>query len=937
VAVPARFCPACGGKLDFSGEATVPRAGEELSPAGPPSSPAGETEVDLEQGTPTVRARRSSGRAPAPSAPTPSGRFRSSTPGDDPGEGRFPPGTVVAGRYRIAGLLGRGGMGEVYRARDLVLEQNVALKFLPESLAGDQDILDRFYNEVRVARQISHPNVCRVHDIGELEGAPYLSMEYVDGEDLATLLRRIGRLPQDKGLEIARQLCSGLAAAHAQGLLHRDLKPANVMIDGQGRVRITDFGLAGLAEAFHGAEVRAGTPAYMAPEQLAGREVTFRSDLYALGLILYEVFTGKRAFEAKTLAKMVALKNEGEPPGLATLVPDLDPEIEAVVRRCLERDPELRPDSVTSVAAALPGGDPLEALLAAGETPSPEMVADAGGAGVLRPAVGWACLAALLAGVLLILALGSRTQLVRRVPLDRPPAALAERARLVAETLGYEEEPADRAFGLLPNDSLFRQLEATDDSPRRYATLETGSPPGILFWYRQSPEALVPHGSFDQSSGGGTLVAPDDPPPTRAGMVGIVLDSRGRLLDFRAVPGPVHAEGEEEVHDFWDRVFAAAGLERGRFVPVEPRLIPPRFADGRRAWVGSAADRPGVELRVEAASLGDRPVSVRVLEPWKVEKLLSGEAGPRERPLLAISRLLYALFWLAVLLGGSLLARANLRAGRGDRRGAFRLALVVLAAGLLRWLLQASHVPGIEEKALADVGLAGALYFAAWTWLAYLAIEPHVRRLWPHTLISWSRLLAGRFRDPLVGRDILLGAMAAALWVLLQQAGMIVAPLLGLPEPRPHLGSGTLTTLLGPRHLLGELFQGSWVVYTLLLLLILVMLRLLLRRPWLAGTAFVLVITAIRPVFGLARDPLNDFLVGFLVVGLWLALLTRFGYLPVLAAALIHDLLIDFPLTTDVSSWYVGSSLLTLSVVLGVAGYGLLLALGRKGAVFPVR
>ena len=208
-------------------------------------------------------------------------------------EGRFLPGTLIAGRYRIIALLGRGGMGEVYRADDLSLGQQVALKFLPEAVT-DEEMLERFRNEVRTARRISHPNVCRVFDIGQTEDQVFFSMEYIDGEDLGSLLRRIGRLPGDKAREIARKICAGLAAAHSKGVLHRDLKPANVMLDGRGEVLIMDFGLAGLAHEIQ--DFRSGTPAYMAPEQLAGEDVTQRSDIYSLGLVLYEVFTGKACF-----------------------------------------------------------------------------------------------------------------------------------------------------------------------------------------------------------------------------------------------------------------------------------------------------------------------------------------------------------------------------------------------------------------------------------------------------------------------------------------------------------------------------------------------------------------------------------------------------------------------------------------------------------------
>src|SRR3954471_20482715 len=166
----------------------------------------------------------------------------------NPAARAFVPGAMLLERYRIVSLLGRGGMGEVYRADDLTLGQQVALKFLPPALGRDKAALRRFRNEVRIARQVSHPNVCRVYDIGEVDGLAYLTMEYIDGEDLASLLRRIGKLPEEKALEIARQLCAGLAAAHEQGVVHRDLKPGNIMLNGKGQVRITDFGLANLIE-----------------------------------------------------------------------------------------------------------------------------------------------------------------------------------------------------------------------------------------------------------------------------------------------------------------------------------------------------------------------------------------------------------------------------------------------------------------------------------------------------------------------------------------------------------------------------------------------------------------------------------------------------------------------------------------------------------------
>src|SRR5271163_1016894 len=247
--------------------------------------------------------------------------------------GGFAPGNVVADRYRVVSLLGHGGMGEVYAADDLKLGQKIALKFLFLQGGKQQSWRDQFYAEVRMARQVSHPNVCRVYDVGESDGRLFLSMEFVDGEDLASLLRRIGRLPDDKAVEVAQQLCAGLAAAHGAGVLHRDLKPSNVMLDGKGRARITDFGLA-IAASDASGERAAGTPGYMAPELFSGAPPTVQSDLYALGLVLYEVFTGKKAFDNPNLAELQRRQSETNPTPPSNLVKNLDPTVERAILRC---------------------------------------------------------------------------------------------------------------------------------------------------------------------------------------------------------------------------------------------------------------------------------------------------------------------------------------------------------------------------------------------------------------------------------------------------------------------------------------------------------------------------------------------------------------------------------------------------------------------------
>src|SRR5262245_7127379 len=391
---------------------------------------------------------------------------------DGTAKARFAPGTTLAGRYRIIGLLGKGGMGEVYRADDLKLGHPVALKFLTEKLSNDKAMLARFHREVSTAHRVTHPNVCRVHDIGEVTISTgklhFLSMEYVDGEDLSSLLRRIGRLPADKAVEIANQLCAGLAAAHEAGVLHRDLKPANVMLDGKGRVRITDFGLAGLAEQIREQEVFAGTPAYMSPEQFAGKEVTTKSDIYSLGLVLYEIFTGKRVFEADSLEELRRLHESSSPTNPSNWVKDIDPLVERVILRCLEKDPGRRLASAKQVSDALPGGDPLAAALALGETPSPEMVAAAGEKTGLRPKVAVFCLIAIIVGLIAFAWLNRKVSLLEKIPFENSPEVLARKAREMIAQLGYPERPFDNVYGLYTNTGYLNYLEKNVPAPERW-------------------------------------------------------------------------------------------------------------------------------------------------------------------------------------------------------------------------------------------------------------------------------------------------------------------------------------------------------------------------------------------------------------------------------------------------------------------------------------
>src|SRR5262245_16952303 len=475
------------------------------------------TEVDVTRSPTSVPGKRST-------------TSRDLTPGGS-SWGRFDPGTIFANRFRIVAPLGKGGMGEVYRAEDLKLGQTVALKLLPDHLASHPGRLAQFHNEVRIARTISHRNVCRTYDIGDADGVPFLTMEYVDGEDLASLLHRIGRFPQDKAIEVARQMCAGLAAAHERGVLHRDLKPANVMIDGDGHVRLTDFGLAAIAGTVD--DIRTGTPAYMAPEQLAGREVTERSDLYSLGLVLFELFTGKRVFEASSLQDLLRLHETDSVATPSSVVRDLDPAIERAILRCLEREPSKRPASAMAVAAALPGGDQLAAAMAAGETPSPEMVAAAGEQSALRPGIGLALVAFTVAMLGILTLISMRMATMSAIPLPRSNDSLSDRAKDLLLQIGYTDEPADATQGwVFRRDFLVwsGNGRSLDNLRKGLATGRSGT---VNFWYRTSPAPIL--GSAASTFSPSTL----DPPFILSGMRLVFLDPHGRLIEFHAIPAQI--------------------------------------------------------------------------------------------------------------------------------------------------------------------------------------------------------------------------------------------------------------------------------------------------------------------------------------------------------------------------------------------------------------
>jgi hypothetical protein len=889
---------------------------------------------------PPVAARFGSGGVAAPGSPAvpkystprvprpPSASAGTLSSSDAIGGGRFVPGQIIADRYRIVALAGRGGMGEVYRAEDLKLSQIVAIKFLPESVSKDAAALARFHAEVRIARTVSHPNVCRMFDIGDMDGITFLTMEYVDGEDLSSLVRRIGRLSTDKAAEIARQMCAGLAAAHDKGVIHRDLKPANIMLDGAGKVRITDFGLAGIAAMIEGADVRAGTPAYMAPEQLAGTEVTVKSDIYSLGLILYEIITGKRAFDATTLPELMRMREDSRIPNPSTLVRDIDPLFERVILRCLATDPVLRPASALQVSAALPGGDPLAAALAAGETPSPEMVAAAGENDGIAPRVAISFLAATLLGTLLLLYFGVKENAVERVHPRKSPEVLSNRAEELIAKIGYRERPVDRGRGFGAN-SDFIEWVGTHDRPHPdWSKLPFQRPELLSFWYRQSEKNLIADNFWGNGVPG--VVTFDDPPMITSGMVDVWMDDEGKLGWFQAIPDEkeeaaasgsgANATSEIKKPD-WGVLFAAADID-----PTQLKSVPSTWnslaaSDYREAWDGTwpGSGRP---LHIEAASLRGKPVYFALSGPWtKAARMPPPEQKGSARYKSLIGLTIAGL----IVAGGIFFAILNLKRGRGDRVGAWRLGCAAFTLQILTFLFRAHFVASSDLIGVVLLAITTSVGYAGAMWLFYIALEPYVRRNWPQTIISWTRLVSGKLRDPLVGRDMVSGVLLGMAWVLIFEIGNLFSIRMG-----DALQFGSSDLLGGFREAIGYYFNvaGNSIQGALAFFLMLVLIKLIVRNQWLAVVVFIAIQVTPR-VLG-SEHVLLDFVVWTLVYLIAALAVVRFGLIALGIGVFLADVLLNVPYSLDFSNWYAAHNLLLVFSFFAIGVWGFYLSLGGK-------
>ncbi len=832
----------------------------------------------------------------------------------------FVAGTILASRYRIIGLLGKGGMGEVYKAEDIKLGQMVALKFLPDRMERDKDALARFHNEAKVARQVAHPNVCRVFDIGEIDGRHFLSMEFINGDDLSSLLRRIDRFSYERAIEISRQLCIGLAAIHNQGILHRDFKPANVIVDGNGKARITDFGIAGLAEEIARESVRAGTPAYMSPEQITGKGVSVRSDIYSLGLVLYEIFTGKQAFTGHSLPDLLRKQQMETPTTPSELVKGFDPLVEQVIFQCLEKSPQHRPASALHVAMALPGGNPLQVALEAGQTPSPEMVAATPKKGALKPAIALACLLGGIAMLIFCMAASMKVAPQNLIPFAKSAEVLSARANEVVARLGYTDAPAERWHRFYLDTAYVNEVRQ-HPSPENWEKISSGQPLVFTFIERHSPQ------KFDIWLAGNGFWLFE--PQTKGGMRTISLDTRGRLVEFSAAPAQYTGTSATQLIADFAPAFSAAELDPAKFNEAPPNWTPPHACDARRAWEGVMPDHPEIPLRIEAASFQGRIVYFQLIYPWTRPNVTEFDQ--------MTTRDWAGVFLLAVLLGGTLiaaifLARRNLRSGSADRNGAFRTALVVFGLIFFGWLFSMSHTPSFfPELNRISHAIRIALYIAAGTWLAYLALEPIVRRNFSDLIVSWNRLLVGDWQDPLVGRDALLGA----LWGI----GHLVLIYASLLAERFFRNSHNLflepNSLIGLRSSMSMVFVsvGSGIVSGFMIICFLVILFLLLRRRSYAVLILFLAMTTLEMLL------FTPSLIGapFTLISSALSCLviSRLGLVATIVSQGVFVWLLTTLFTLDFSAWYATEMFVNLFLAAALLGYGVKVSLAGQSLFGP--
>jgi hypothetical protein len=499
------------------------------------------------------------------------------------------------------------------------------------------------------------------------------------------------------------------------------------------------------------------------------------------------------------------------------------------------------------------------------------------------------------------------------VPLEKPTDVLADRAEQLIASLGYTDPAVDRARGFTV--SAEHQRWAQRHGPANWwPVLRSASPPALLFWYRTSPRDLVP-------TQPASTVTSTDPPSLVSGMRLAIFDTRGRLVEFHSVPPQLDADATPAPAPNWRTLFEAASLDPAAFAPVTPQWTPREFADTRAAWQGPLPDRANLVVRVEAAAYRGRPVSFAVIGDWTQPAQMQAAARtPLQSALSAINVAMY----LMVLCGAALLARYNLRARRADSQGAARLAIGLTLMETLAWTFGAHHVgtPDIELRQVMSA-LAFTTYLGAVVWVLYLAIEPYARRFWPDGLLGWTRLLSGRVRDPRVGRDVLIGLLLGIGMIWLEAAGALLPQVWGYTASLPPFGKSVAPLASDVVVLTQWITRVYGALQTALYVaMIFTVLRLLLRRAWMAIVAGILVLLALTDGGRAFTGTWFDTAVQTCTIALAAYATFRHGLLVLAIMVFTDSVATNLPLTLHGSAWWAATSNLTIALFIGLAAFG---------------
>jgi serine/threonine-protein kinase len=762
----------------------------------------------------------------------------------------------------------------------------VALKFLPEHLNRDIQAREMLLAEVRIARSIAHPNVCRVYDIHEYRGRGFLTMEFIDGEDLEGILQRSGRLRFSNALALARQLLSGLAEAHRLGIVHRDLKPSNIMVDGHGIARISDFGLA-MDGRFTSCSPRiAGTPDYMAPEVARGEEATIQSDLYSLGLILLELFSGRRITAATSGDPDAATRCTS---GLHdSHLMKLPSSIRPMIAHCVQTDPGLRPLSADALLSNLPELNERDILF---DSPrqfvSPEWLAFLPNK---RPVRFWSC-ALMFAGIvisLLVHTVSSRQiRFIENANLDRSPAEQLKIATSLLSSIGHEVESGGRTaigFEYVSDEKALRPLDANR---------------AAVFWYRQSKHNLIVREQGISRGLDNVRVSRHSPPLIQPADVRVELWGDGLLRSYECVRP---AESILDASHAIPRMYTAAGLDQSRFEVDKP------FSGNDGVSVLRETRNPTITVTTTVDQ--GKLIRFQTNHQQPVSKLDRDMGNNMDEAVLGV-----------LLIGGIVAAVQNVRRGQGDRSGALKLALFICLMSLITWATIASHVRNIaEEIRIWRHGLANAFFWGIVTWSFYLALEPTIRRHWPDRMISWNRLLHARWTDATVARDVLIGILISCTAIpLLGLLNVAVRHQLGLP-PRMSIPPLELYPLLGV-HFLISVFShaaSNGIYHAFVLTMMPLLFRKIVRSDIVAiGLTWTTLTAFLCLEYGDGSYWLPIYM--SLWTAIYLGTMLYFGLLASAAMFFAFHILLYLPVTANDSAWYWPVSMIGIAALISIA------------------